>query len=730
MKSPIYSAKFIHHPAGAACACPTFKKAFSAKGGLKRATLTVSALGVFVAHINGVRVGADFMTPGWTNYKSRLQFFEYDITPWVKAQNELTVGVGGGWYAGFPDFRRYGEYPELIAAITLSYEGAEEVICTDATWLVGSSPVLSSSIYDGECVDARIVPDFAHKAAVSPHPCEILTPEEGVKTREFERLSPTAVIFTPKGEWVLDFGQEITGNIEFTLEDAKSGECVSLECAEILDKDGNFYRENYRSAKARIDYTATAGKQTYKAQYTFFGFRYLRLTGWREEIKPENFTAIVMHSKMRRTGYFKCAHEKLNKLYSNIIWGQRCNFLDLPTDCPQRDEKLGWTGDAQVFARTASINYDTKRFFAKWLEDMKSEQHPDGGIPFVIPDVEGYDRSCSAAWSDAACIVPYEIYRAFGDKKLLRRHFPMMKKWVGYMLSRPGKRYLWQSDEDRQFGDWLGLDAEPGSYTGSTDKNLIASAFFYHSAVLLRRAAEELGYKTERYARLAENIKKAFKKAFIKRGKLVSDTQTAHLLTLHFGLLDDGGELKERISNRLVELIEERGDALSTGFVGTPYLLDTLTEIGRPDKAYKLLLREAFPSWLYSVNMGATTIWEHWDGIDEGGKVWSADMNSFNHYAYGAVAAWLYGTVLGIKPDAPAYKTFTIAPVTSRALGFAKGSISTRHGKIESEWRYENDKIKYTFTVPDGTVCTYALSGGTRGTLYGGKYEFVENAPD
>ena len=682
MKNPIYQASFICAEKSWIPATPYFKKSITLKGDLKRATLHISSLGVFVAKINGVRVGNDYMAPGWTNYNKRLQFFTYDITNMLDKNSELVVGVGNGWYSsrgGFPESKdgMYGTHPALIAAIEITYkDGTKEIILTDESWQTAKSECLFSGIYDGEITDARITPEFSTNAHIFEYDKNVLTPMDGVPTREIESVTPKRIFTTPKGETLIDFGQELTGVVEFTLS-ANGGERVVIKCAEVLDKDGNFYNDNYRTAKSEVVYTAKAGVQTYKAVYTFFGFRYIKLIDWPEEVVAENFRAIVMHSDMKRTGYFTCGHEKLNQLYSNIIWGQRDNYLDIPTDCPQRDERLGWSGDTQVFARAASINYDTELFFRKWLRDMASEQFENGELPHVIPDALRMNSTRnSTAWCDAACIIPWEIYNAFGDKKLLKEHFSMMKKWHGYVKSRAGKKSLWIGDQ--HFGDWLGMDAPAGSYTGSTDNDLIASAYFYYITIIMSKTCTALGMKSESYDKLAERIRKAYKAKFIKRGKLTSDTQTAHVLTVHFGLVNDDPEIKAKLGKRLVELIEGFGDRLQTGFVGTPYLLDALTEIGRPDKAYTLLLQEKFPSWLFSVNMGATTIWEHWDSQKEDGSFWSTDMNSFNHYAYGACAAWFYRTILGVIPTTPTYKTFEIRPIPSEKLGFAKAPMPRR----------------------------------------------------
>ena len=715
MVNPIYQASFIRASKSYIPCVPYFKKRIEVKGEIKRATLTISSLGVFVAKINGNRVGNDFMAPGWTNYNKRLQYFTYDITNMLSAENELVVGVGNGWYSsrgGFPDSKdgMYGTHPALIAAIEIVYKSGErELILTDDSWQAAKSECLFSGIYDGEITDARIEPEFSANAEIFDYDKSVLTPLDGVPTREIEAVAPKRVFVAPNGDNLIDFGQEVTGTVEFTLT-ANGGERVEIKHAEVLDKDGNFYNANYRTARSEIVYTAKAGEQTYKAQYTFFGFRYIKLINWPEEIKAENFRAIVMHSDMKRTGYFTSGHEKLNQLYSNVIWGQRDNFLDIPTDCPQRDERLGWTGDAQVFARTASINFDTEIFYRKWLRDMASEQFENGELPHVIPDALR-KNGCrnSTAWADAACIIPWELYNAYGNKKLLGEHFPMMKKWHGYVKGRAGKKCLWLGDN--HFGDWLGMDAPEGSYTGSTNKDLIASAYYYLITVIMAKTCGVLGMKSEQYEKLAERIRRAYKKEYIKRGRLTSDTQTAHVITINFGIVDDDLELKTRLGKRLIELIEAFDDRLQTGFVGTPYLLDALTDIGRADKAYTLLLQEKFPSWLFSVNMGATTIWEHWDGMKADGSFWSTDMNSFNHYAYGACAAWFYRDVLGVKPTSPAYKTFSIAPIPCEKLGFAKARIETRSGIIRSEWKYTDDGIRYSFSIPDGTTATVTIDG-------------------
>ncbi len=726
--SLISTAKFISADPEWGAAVPKFKKNFKLKKDIRSATLEITALGVYAARINGERVGDFILAPGWTEYEKRVQYQKYDVTDMLKAENTIEVGVGHGWYCsavGFDGIYPISRYPAFAAALHITYsDGSEQIIATDESWLAARSETLSSTIYGGERTDARIVPSFSEHARIFEFDKKKLVKNESVTVRETERIKPMRIITTPKGESVIDFGQNLTGYVEFKV-CGKAGDTVRITCAEILDRDGNFYNENYRSAESLIEYTLKDGEQTYKPLYTFFGFRYLRLENWCEEIVPENFTAISVHSDIRRTGYFESGHAKLNRLYENVIRGQRGNFLDVPTDCPQRDERLGWTGDAQMFCRTAMLNFDCNAFFKKWLRDLALAQHEDGAIPRVIPntyagiDADHNYQRISAAWADAATVCPYEHFMAYGDREFLREMFPTMKKWLSY-IEENAESYIWCSGN--HYGDWLALDKE-NDRRGATEHPLIATAFFYYSAKLTAKAARIIGEDSAHYDELLPKIKEAFLCRFTSGERLTSDTQTAYTLAIQFGLCD--GDIRTAFGNRLTELIDERGDTLTTGFVGTPYLLDALTEIGRVDKAYTLLLQEKFPSWLYSVNRGATTIWEHWDGIKENGEVWSSDMNSFNHYAYGSVASWLYRTVCGIVYDEekPAYKHFFLRPIPSERLGYAKARIKTDFGDIVSEWKYEDGNVKCLFEVPKGTSATLTL-GEKVYELNSGKYTF------
>lgn len=717
---------------------PLFRKSFACQS-VRQAKLFITALGVYEAHLNGERIGDFIMAPGWTNYASRLQVQEYDVTALLRGQNTLTVTVGDGWYAsplGWQGQQKGKRPVALLATLRLTYEdGTGTDIVTDESWEWAESQILSSTIYDGEAVDGRIQPENWAPAACLPLPKDILIPLEGEAVTEHERLSLIAVINTPKGETVLDFGQNMTGYVEFTVR-GPAGEKVMLRHAEVLDKDGNFYTANLRSAKAEFSYILSGKADTVKPRFTFFGFRYVQLIGWPEEVRPENFTAIVVHSDMKRTGQFECGSGMVNQLYHNIVWGQKGNFLDVPTDCPQRDERLGWTGDAQVFVRAASYNYDVNRFFHKWLHDLKSEQFFGGCVPAVIPNVlsgkarhggfipygekeaQGHGDG-SAAWGDAACICPWQMYMSYGDRTLLAEQFNSMQAWVEYMRRQGTEEALWNTGF--HYGDWLGLDAPSGSYKGSTDEGLIATAMYANSVSLLVKAGRVLGRDVSEYEELYGRIVSAFRQTYMPGGKLACLTQTAHVLALHFHLCENPVET----AASLVKMIMDNGTHLTTGFVGTPYLMHVLSENGYMELAYSLLLQESFPSWLFSVRMGATTIWEHWDGMREDGSMWSTDMNSFNHYAYGAVGDWLFGVAAGIQPveDAPGYSRIRIAPKPDRRLGFVNASLETKNGLIRSQWRDEGGQFRYEIEIPQGAEAEIIIGQETH-TVTGGVYRY------
>lgn len=699
-----------------------YLKNFRCAAKAEKAILKITALGVYEAKLNGERVGDFILAPGWTSYLNRLQVQSYDVTNLLKTENSLEVTVGQGWRAiankrDGSDFLGYRD-TALIAELTIVYaDGAAESIVTDSSWTARESKLRYINIYDGDIYDATFKAGSARHCICVDLEKDMLIPQEGEKIVEHERMPALQIIKTPAGETVIDFGQNMTGYVEFRIK-GTPGVQATISHGETLDRDGNFYNANYRSADAQIKFVCDGEEHIYKSALTFFGFRYIRLENWPDEVKKENFTAIVVHSDIRRTGYFECSDETVNKLFKNIIWGQKSNFLDVPTDCPQRNERLGWTGDAQVFVRTASLNFDVERFFKKWLHDLAADQGRDGCVPHVIPNIFD-DMGGSSAWSDAAVICPWEIYRTYGDKKILEDQFDSMKSWIDWMRERSenGKR-----SGGFQFGDWLGLDSPEGSYKGSTPEELIATAYYKYSTELFIKAAHALGRDVAEYENIPAEAAKAFRREYMENGRVKNATQTACVLALYFDITDD----RAATAAQLNELVKHAGH-LETGFVGTPYLLHALSDNGYAETAYDLLLRREYPSWLYPISKGATTVWEHWDGIKPDGTMWSTDMNSFNHYAYGAVADWMYGAAAGINsdPDRPGFEHIIFRPVTDRRLDFVKASIDTRRGTVASEWRRENGRIKYIFTVPEG-CCASVIIGGEKHEVGAGTHEFFE----
>ncbi|HHV10852.1 MAG TPA: family 78 glycoside hydrolase catalytic domain [Clostridiales bacterium] len=705
---------------------PLFSKSFTAKGRVKEAKLYITALGIYEAELNGKRVGDYVLAPGWTTYNKRLQYQVYDVTEQLKEDNCLLVTVGKGWYrsrlVGWETSEIQQELRKnpagLLAQLEIGYEdGTSETLITDETWSFGESHVRFSEIYDGETYDASltVITGEGNQVQSFDGPSHTLILQQGEEILEKERVHGASLFHTPKGEVVIDFGQEVTGYIELEV-DAKAGEEVELSHAEVLDKEGNFYTENYRSAKAKYRYICKEGKQTYKPKQTFFGFRYIRIDqfpGGVEAAKLENFTAVVVYSDIKRTGYLSCSNPKLNQLFDNIIWGQKGNFLDIPTDCPQRDERLGWTGDAQVFVKAAALNYDVEKFFTKWLADLAADQGEDGRVGHVIPDVLAGESS--AAWADASTICPWEIYLAYGNPQILASQFDSMKKWVGYITAHTKDTHLWTGGQ--HFGDWLGLDAPSGSYKGSSREDFIASAFYAYSTSLVVKAGKVLEEDVSEYEALYDSIVAAFRKAYPEYY-----TQTECVLAAHFKLAPDC----QAAADQLASMVKECGVQLKTGFVGTPYLLHVLSDYGYGDLAYSLLLRESYPSWLYPITKGATTIWEHWDGIMENGDFWSADMNSYNHYAYGAVADWVYGVAGGIKAmeEFPGYERVVVAPKPDERLDWLKVSLETRHGLIRSEWKKVAGAWRYEIETP---VAAYVTIAGKSYEISRGIHTFFSN---
>ncbi len=707
------------------CENPIFSKKLTLEGAVLSATLSVTSMGVYNAYIDGKRVGDYVMTPGWTNYHSHIQYQEYDVADMLKDGSVLKINTGNGWAAsrvGLSEIESsYQNHVALIFSLDIEYENGKKVtIISDEDTDVFSSQTVYTDIYHGEIIDRRLKEEYKGKAVLDDGITlkTKIIPQVGEYIKEMETVRPVSVFKTPKDEWVVDFGQNITGYVKVKVS-GKAGDEIVFRHGEVLNPDGTFYNENYRGAKAEAKYILGSEYEEFKPQFTFYGFRYICLDSFPGEPGKENFEAIEVHSDMKRTGSFSCGFEPLNRLYSNIIWGQKDNFLDVPTDCPQRDERLGWTGDVLAFIKTAAINFDVEKFFKKWFMDMRSEQSEIGEIPAVIPlCVRSRKQRVSTGWADVCLVAPWEIYMAYGDKSVLEENFDCMQKWIEYMHAFGDEEYLWIGGE--HFGDWLGMDAPSGSYKGSTDEDFIASCYFHYSTSLLVKIGKILGKDMSHYEDMAEKIKKALTERFIENGLPISRTQTACVLLIHMGLTDD----EDKVAKLLMDIIKENGNTLTTGFIGTPHLLHTLTKTGNTKTAYDLLLYDGFPSWLYQVKKGATTMWEHWDCIKEDGSFWSRDMNSFNHYAYGSVYSWIFGVAAGIKPTEPAYKKISVKPHPDKRLTYIDAGIETRMGKIRSSWVYMQGFIRYEIDIPDGIEAEISLPDGQTAKVFGGKHIF------
>ncbi|MBR6548760.1 MAG: family 78 glycoside hydrolase catalytic domain [Clostridia bacterium] len=711
------NAKWIRSPQSAE-GCPVFTKTFAVTKQLQSATLAITARGVYEASLNSNRIGDFVLAPGWTNYEKRLQVQTYDVTELLKENNTLSIQLAKGWYGLYgswftPSYQRVFESREqaVLCELTLTFaDGTQEIIGSDESFSTLTHGYRFCDIYDGMIFDATAPRTPLGQAVLAQNQDKsMLIPQQGETIGTQERLKPIGVITTPKGETVLDFGQNMTGTIAIDLT-AKAGEVLSLSFAEILDADGNFYNLNYRAAKCQYEYTCNEGHQTFMPTLTFYGFRYVRIDAAPEGITPDCFTAVVMHSNLRQTGRIITTHPKLQQLFQNVLWGQKSNYLDVPTDCPQRDERLGWTGDAQVFIKAAAYNYDVYRFFTKWLADLQSEQMANGAIPPVIPAM--VDCMISAAWADAVTICPWQLYQTYGKTEILAQTFDAMKRWVDYITNTTTTKGLWTGGG--HYGDWLELTAPFGVCKGQTRDDLIATAFYAHSAELIGMVGDVLGQDVTQYKALYETVKQTFIQTF--EGTYA--TQTEMVLALQFNLTPN----PEEVAAALAQRIHDDGDKIQTGFLGTPYILHVLTRYGYTDLAYTLLLREEYPSWLYPVTMGATTIWEHWDGITPEGKLWPETMNSYNHYAYGAVADWLYEVAAGITPARAGFSKIHFAPHPTSKIDSLGAEFETPHGLARSFWRHNTEgKVIYEITTP--VPATAEIDGKTY-DLQPGSYRF------
>lgn len=712
------------------------RKEFVLDEKLVSAKAYITALGLYEFYVNGKRVGEDLFTPGWTSYTKRLLYQSYDVRDFLtEGTNCLASMVGSGWYKGTIGFElnkhNYGEKSAFFCQLELeTVSGKKITLNSDRSWKWHEGPISFSEFYDGETYDARLEipgwnkPNFNESAwkpvTIVEHNYASLTPEEGVPTQVIEEIAAQKLITTPEGEIVIDFGQNLTGWVKFFVQ-GKAGEKVVLRHAEILDSKGNFYTKNLRSAKQTVRYTLKGDQQgeIYHPHFSFQGFRFIAVDAYPGSVELKNFTAQVIHSKMEKVGDFSCSNPLLNQLQHNILWGLKGNFLNVPTDCPQRDERLGWTGDAQMFVSTACYLKNTHAFFSKWLRDLEADQRENGAVSHVVPDVIKDGGAVedvrtppfgSSAWGDAATIVPWALYRYYGDVEVLRKQYSSMKRWVGFIQSEATDGFIWE--KTFSFGDWVALDAKPGSYFGATPTGLVSTSFYALSTKILAKSAALLGKNEDakKYTALYEKVKEAFNKKFMGKDKRpLSRTQTSCILPLVFDLLSD--DQKGPTVDLLCALIDEHGGHLTTGFVGTPYICKALSDNGKLKEAYDLLLKQDYPSWLYQVTHGATTIWEHWDGLKPDGSLWSPNMNSFNHYAYGAVGEWLYTVVAGLNIDEemPAFKHSIIHPRIGGGLSFAEASHQSPYGEVKSRWEVAGERVLFKVNIPVNTTATVIL---------------------
>jgi len=705
---------------------PMLRREFKVSGIIRQARVYVTSHGLYELHLNGRRVGDQLFTPGWTSYDKRIQYQTYDVTDLVKnGANAIGAVLGSGWYR-FKGRRIYGDHLALLLQITITYrDGREEIIGTDHDWKSSTGPIVMSEIYDGETYDARLEKTGWTTAGyndaqwdavkIADYRKDNLCAPAGPPVRRMGEMHPVKIIRTPAGVTVLDMGQNMVGWARLKVQ-GPAGTTVILRFAEVLDQQGNFYTENLRKAQATVRYTLRGGPpETFEPHFSFQGFRYVEVDGYPGELAVDSVTGVVIHSDMVPTSSFETSSKLINQLQHNIQWGQKGNFLDVPTDCPQRDERLGWTGDAEVFAATAAFNMEVAGFFTKWLRDLAADQYKDGRVPTVIPDTGNPSQPPrpAAGWSDAAVIVPWTMYLRYGDKRILEEQYPTMVKWVEYERQRAGSEYIWKNDF--QYGDWLAYAApssEARSYPGATTgKDLIATAFFAHSTDLLQRTARVLGNNdaAAQYGDLLKKIKTAFNREFVtSTGRVGENTQTAYALALQFDLLPD--ELRPLAAQRLVEDVRQRKH-LTTGFLGTPFLCDVLARFGYLEDAYMLLNREEYPSWLYPVKQGATTIWERWDGIKPDGSFQDKSMNSFNHYAYGVIGDWMYRVMAGIEidPEAAGYKHVLIQPQPGGGFTSVHAEHITMYGTLASAWDVDDAGFRLYVGVPPNTHATVRL---------------------
>ncbi|OAE00473.1 family 78 glycoside hydrolase catalytic domain [Arthrobacter sp. OY3WO11] len=737
---------------------PLLRKAFrlaEGHGAVARATLRATAFGVYEALINGVPVGGDVLSPGWSSYEWRLRYRSYDVTSLLGPTTVVGVSLGNGWYRGRLAWHGmsnlYGSELGFFGQLDIEFEdGHIQTVASDSSWQSGPSATTFNDLYDGQTIDARRNQNGWAEPGFDPG----TGPGSwaGVRALEFdvgrlaepvsppvvrsEVLKPVEIFTSPSGKILVDFGQNMVGWLRFTVQ-GEAGHTITVRHAEVLE-DGELGVRPLRSAKAADTFILSGGEDFFEPTKTFHGFRYAEITGWTGELTENSLEAVVVHSDLERTGTFECSNELVNKLHRNIVWGLRGNFLDLPTDCPQRDERLGWTGDIAVFAPTAAFLYDVRGFLQDWLLDLAAEQKAaDGLVPITVPDALKYcpqppefpAPESSALWSEASVWVPWALWEAYGDDTVLKNQYESMTthtRRVEGLLSPTG---LW--DTGFQFGDWLDPDAEPDKpWDAKADTGVVATTCMFRTASITAQTARLLGLEEDakNFEQLAARVQASFLEHYVAAdGTIQSDCTTVYALAIAFGILPTSG-LRDFAGERLAGLVRKNDYRVSTGFAGTPFITHALTDTGHVDEAYRLLLEEGCPSWLYPVTMGATTVWERWDSMLPDGSINPGQMTSFNHYALGAVADWMHKTVGGISPLAPGYSKVRIAPVPGNGIDWAKTSLKTPHGTVRVEWKLDDGAFTLEATVPEGVAADVVLPDGEPRTVQGGTHRFTSTA--
>lgn len=678
------------------------------------ATLRYTAFGIVEPWLNGQRLDDDRFLPGWSDYRKRVYVVEKPIGHILhKGTNLLGFILGNGWagftYGPWEHAKCLVDYTALAAEISVQYtDGTNASFASTPDWRWTQGPVTTQSLYHGETYDSRkdlsdwTTIDFDKRRwkpgkAINAPKVEV-TLRKCPPVRVTEQLAPEKIWKDSKGRWLVDFGQNLVGVVRLQVKE-KSGQKITLRFAEMLQDNGQLYTENLRGARATDTYICRGGgTETIAPRWTFHGFRYAEIDGLSRAPKPDEVSAEVLHNDLKATGNFKTSNKLINQLQRCIVWGQRGNFLEAPTDCPQRDERLGWSGDAQVFVRTACFNYDCEDFYRQWMDAMRDGQRHDGAFPDLAPDVLGWHGN--AGWGDAGIIVPHAVWQFYGNTSIVEENWPAMKSYLSFLIKR-GQDYI---QPDTVYGDWLAVDAQRPEWS-PTPKDLIGTAYFARDAGLMAEMAQAIGKTTEAkpYSSLQDKVRRAFQKRYITPdGLVLGDTQTSYLLALAFDLVPD--KLITSAANRLIEKLKARDWHLSTGFLGTPLLNPVLTKIGRTDVAYEVLEKETYPGWLYPILNGATTMWERWNSWTREHGFGPVEMNSFNHYAYGAIGEWLYATVAGLNLDSTDDKpTVSFTPRPGNGLKSASASLLIKEGKLACSWKLNKQGLNLKVNIPEGT---------------------------